>query len=581
MNNISKVPQLLVIGIICTVLSACNNAVGNQPSGNTEHSPAAPPTSLQLEPDTLYVTPQASGTFQATLLDENGNVVEGPVTWEATGGNIHENGVFEAGSQLGDYSITARSENGLADTSLIFIKRPLDAPSTWIYPGENIQAVVNEHAAGTEFLIKEGIHRMQSIEARTGDSYRGEPGSILSGAKELTDFVREGNYWVAIRQTQENPRYGPNEYGDEVCWDGTDGIHEDSRGCIFPEDLFFDDEPLRQVTHLSEVGPAAWYFDYDADRIYMHDDPTGHKVETSVLWDAITGNGAHHAIVESLIIEKYANAAQHAALHFVHSDGVIVANNEIRSCHGQGINITAGNDGQIIDNYVHHNGQMGLSSSGAIDLRIAGNEVSYNNYAGYNSSWEAGGSKFGASTRLVIRDNNVHHNEGKGLWTDGNDIETLIELNEVYENSDHGILREIGYSALIRNNTVTYNGWHGIVVDSSPDVEVHDNIIQNNGWNWTTRPLAQIVARDTRNGAPGAFGPWEVRNLWVHDNRVEGEVVAGVTGPEHVFSNGYNNRFDANSYFLSTQQPFAWLGALRGEYEWLVYGHDLNGTFHR
>jgi parallel beta-helix repeat protein len=449
-----------------------------------------------------------------------------------------------------------------------------------IHPGESIQRAVDANPAGTSFLIKAGMYRMQTVVAKPGDQFVGERGATLSGARVLTEFAREGTYWVATGQTQENPRYGPTPYGAEVCWDGSDGKHPDSRGCIYPEDLFLDNRPLRHVTTLAAVGPGSWFFDYQGDKVYFADDPTGHVVEVGVTATAIRGDGANGAVVRGLIIEKYADAAQRAAVDFRNSSSVVIRDNEIRWCHGAGAAITTGTSGEISGNYIHDNGELGIGSFGSVDLVVANNQLARNNYAGYNSAWEAGGAKFSRTTGLVVRGNSVHDNAGKGIWTDTDDIQTLIEQNVITGNTDHGLFREAGYSAIVRDNTVVNNGWHGIIIDSSPDVEVSGNTVQNNGWNWPS-PLPQIGARDTRAGAQGRYGPWEVRNLWVHDNTVTGPVAAGVTGPDAIFAVDHNNRFDRNKYHLSGQRSFQWRGIMLTDQEWQAAGQDANGSFSR
>jgi parallel beta-helix repeat protein len=91
---------------------------------------------------------------------------------------------------------------------------------------------------------------------------------------------------------------------------------------------------------------------------------------------------------------------------------------------------------------------------------------------------------------LVLRNNFVHHNKGPGLWTDIDNIYTLIEDNRVEDNSRLSIYREISYDATIRNNSASRNGFSlpdsdvvrggGIAIRSSSNVEVYGNIVSNN-----------------------------------------------------------------------------------------------------
>ena len=113
------------------------------------------------------------------------------------------------------------------------------------------------------------------------------------------------------------------------------------------------------------------------------------------------------------------------------------------------------------DNKIHDNGVIGLEVSWVRELGalVEGNEIYGNNTSGADEYYEAGGSKFGETENLVVRDNFVYDNNGPGLWTDIDNINTLYENNVVVGNSGAGIFHEISYSATIRNNQVRGNGF--------------------------------------------------------------------------------------------------------------------------
>ena len=47
-----------------------------------------------------------------------------------------------------------------------------------LHPGDDFQAVISGHPAGTVFLVKAGVHREQSVVPRDGDVFIGEPGAF-------------------------------------------------------------------------------------------------------------------------------------------------------------------------------------------------------------------------------------------------------------------------------------------------------------------------------------------------------------------------------------------------------------------
>jgi parallel beta-helix repeat protein len=446
------------------------------------------------------------------------------------------------------------------------------AQSVAISPGTNIQTVVNAYPAGTTFLLKTGVHSMQTIRPRNGDKFVGEPGTVLSGARRLTTFQQAGRLWVAGGQTQEGMK------GKGYCKAGYPL-------CTYPEQLFINGELLEPVASPGEIGPpnwsvapGQWYFDYAADQIYIPYNPTGLRIETSVTPTAFEPT-ADNVTVSGLIIEMYAGVSQQGAINAQGRTGWIITGNEIRKNHGPGI--TVGSRAQVRQNYVQNNGQIGIVGSGD-DILIENNEVYHNNTAHYYPLWEAGGVKFTFTSNLVVRGNFVHANGGPGLWTDQDNVNTLYENNTSDDNDWMGIIHEISYSAIIRNNIVRRNGFGypdwiagaGILVAGSPDVEIYGNSLDGN---------ADGIGAMQQNRGSGAYGPYEVWNLWVHDNFIANS--AGWTGLVQDVGDtapftSRNNRFERNHYQLgSNPLPFTWMNLELDQRGWTGFGLDTTGTF--
>jgi parallel beta-helix repeat protein len=224
----------------------------------------------------------------------------------------------------------------------------------------------------------------------------------------------------------------------------------------------------------------------------------------------------------------------------------------------------------VINNRIHHNGQMGLCGQGA-DIVVENNEVDHNNTQGHHYGWEAGGSKWVKTTNLIVRGNYSHHNYGIGFWTDINNVHTLYENNVISDNDAIGIFHEVSYDAVIRNNVIRDNGFgvdwsvdgSGIKVSSSPDVEIYGNTIADNAGGVM---LTQYERSDT--SIPTGFAPHLNRNNYVHDNtfvlshgRV-GAMVASSSADSHICDAASNNRYRRNTYTLPTSSTtaFLWCG---------------------
>jgi len=526
---------------------------------------AAPSPSLSVQ-----VSPSTATAVAGTPIQFNASVTgttNTSVVWTATGGTINASGQYTPGPTAGTFSVTATISGGTAAGGAA-VSVSTTSNGVAIAPGQDIQAQINAKPTGTTFRLLAGTHRLAAPLVPKGDStFVGDTGAVVSGARVLSGFTRSGSYWTVGGQTQEN---GPIMGGCLAAYPR----------CNRPEELYIDDVPLRHVASLSEVGPGKWYFDYGADRIYFYDDPTGHRVETAVVSHAFGGSAPNVTIAE-LVIEKFANRAQQGAVDGIFSSGWTVRDNEIRLNHGLGLRL--GTTMDAIGNHVHHNGQLGVGGVGD-NILVEGNEISYNNTAGYDPDWEAGGTKFVQTLYLLVRNNFVHHNNGPGLWTDIDNRSSIFEGNRVEDNVRMGILHEISYAIVIRNNTVRRNGFGlsswvwgaGIVISSSSNAEVYGNIVEDN---------AGGIVGVQQNRGSGAHGAYQVSNLWVHDNTVRmNQGYTGIgqdVGDTSIFTSR-NNRFDRNTYQLgSYTYPFAWMDAARNDSQWRTFGNDISGTFAR
>jgi len=461
-----------------------------------------------------------------------------------------------------------------------------------ITPGKDIVALVNSAPPGTTFNIHAGTYRLGTpIAAKTGDVFHGQSGAVLSGARLLTGFQQEGSNYFVDGQTQ---RHRVNIEGPKC--------QPDYPRCGYPEDLYFDDKPLRHVDSLSALGPGMWYFDYDHSRIYFADNPAGHVVETSVTPAAFQPGPANKVTIEELVIEKFSTPVMTGAVGGA-GTGLgspekgadwVVRNCEIRLNHGDGIRVNFG--WQILHNNIHHNGNLGIgggvggggaNGGGNADSRILiqNNEVAFNNYAHVSPKFGAGGIKLVKTRGLVLRGNNSHDNVGSGIHLDINNYNALYDGNTVADNTEQGILHEISFAAVARNNKLLRNGsiypngsfWlyaANLLSSSSQGLEAYCNYIEvsaqgGNGADMLTQHRGDAVA-STGN--------------YFHHNTVVFEGNSGVSGAarEREIENFFapNNRFDYNAYYLPdlSRKVFSWNDKMNTFAQFQAAGEETHGS---
>lgn len=574
----SRRALVALVGLLAATVSGCEDQSDPAAGPSTEAarvSIARPDSGLRMAVgDTVNLAASLSGPSAGPSSD---------IVWTSSDTAIAEVAAVSAAGPghasvrlkgAGAAVITAKAGAAASDTLTVTVASTGLASvttGTTIIPGQSIQSAVNAYPGGTTFTLKAGVHRLQSIQPKPGDIFVGEPGAILSGARLLTTFSRSGTYYVATGQTQQG-------YASGVCASG-------SPACALPEQLFIDDRVLTRVTSLSQVTSGKWYFDYAADKAYFSDNPSGHRVEISVNTYAFASSSAN-VTVKNLIVEKYANSASMGAFLGTNASGWILDGNEVRWNHSVGV--APGSGWKLLRNKIHHNGQLGVSAGGRSNVLLDGNEIAYNNTAGFSQFWEAGGAKFIKNSNLTVRNNYVHHNDGAGLWTDTSYPTTIYEYNRVTDNTYGGIFHEVSYDAIIRYNTCERNGlakfgalrYGGISVDNSPNVEIYGNTVSNNRDGIGGRQVSHSVTT-------GPYGALQLKNLYVHDNTVTMSQSGGYTGViQYVGDNSYytsrGNRFAKNTYYLSgSAMYFNWYGSPRTDSQWRGYGEDTGGTFHR
>lgn len=429
----------------------------------------------------------------------------------------------------------------VAISELIAYKRLTDdvsvagAKTVYINPGDDVrQKFFDNKEANTTFILKSGVHSLykpgrdlvyKSIMDPQADGVviTGEPGAVINGAVELTNPRRENNYWVYDNFTLETePK--PSSQQVEANKSGTGKVCQaEFPRCNYNEELYISTNEypgykmLKHVDNKSKLTADTWYYDYGANKVYLGADPSNKKVEMAVVQFALI-TSKRYITVKNLTFEKFATPAQRSTIEIFGDDGVIEYN-EVRYVHGTGI--TVSKRGKMRYNYVHHNGQKGLGGKvegGVVEF----NEIAYNNQAGFEITWDAGGTKFALTKDITIRNNYSHHNKGPGIWTDIDVKNAVYDGNIVVFNEKHGIQHEISYDGEFKNNFVAYNGqsgsdFHQIFIQMSSNIKVHNNtvITPSTGGNGI------IVQNDSgRDNSPTYGGPVTAHNVDVYNNKI-------------------------------------------------------------
>ena len=434
--------------------------------------------------------------------------------------------------------------------------------------GDDFQEVVDRYPPGTSYVIAAGVHRLQEVVVDDGDTFVGEDGAVLSGARVLEGFTPRRGLWAIDGQSQQGFVHG-------TVLEGREAVRH-------PEDLWLDDVRLEHVAELEDVGPGRWYFAYDDDRIWMGDDPRGRRVETSVASAAFRGPGTRDVTIRNVVVERYANRAQRGAIDGYASLGWRVVDVTARENHAGGIGIGPGM--QVEGCAVLDNGQIGIVGTGTVGdgadaisapVSVRRCEIARNGSIGFDWQWEAGATKFKRVRGLVFEQNWVHDNDGPGPWFDVDNFDVVVRSNLVEGNTAAGILYEISFGeAVIAWNEVRGNGVPGprslgvgISISTSSGVDVRANLVDDQ--------LIGIYAQGDDRGISDVGGPRVLRDLVVEGNVVVGAERNGIDVGDALDVSA----FRSNTYVTAGNEPTFVLGDERLTFtEWQDVGMDEDGA---
>jgi parallel beta-helix repeat protein len=429
----------------------------------------------------------------------------------------------------------AQAGPSLAGTCSGYSLTPADAP--------NIQSIIDAKPGGTAFCFGPGVYRMTDVIIPKGSDKLIGAGAtradvILTGAKVLTGWTASSGLYVHSGDVVSLLKGGN-------CYTGTE--------CQYSDWLFRGGLPMTRVLSTcssTKVLAGDFCVDYSGKKIYVHDDPTGQTMSYSYVPRAIGGSGTG-VVVKDMTFDKFASPVG-GAKTIRAGTGWLVDNVVMQYNHGCAIGLD-GTSGTVVQNSrFHDNGQLGYcgTSTGA---KFQNNEVDHNNFLGVNGPWGGGGGKFTQSVNVTVANNNVHDNNGNGIWFDMDSKGGVISGNTATNNSGiygagNGITYEISCWGTIVGNVSTGNGMSGIQLRSSHDTTIggsgQGNTIANN-------KIAGMRVIVDRSGTQPHCGAITGSNNRFTANTVtmpSGTSLNGVQNFKPYTANG--NVFSANHYYM-------------------------------
>jgi len=326
-----------------------------------------------------------------------------------------------------------------------------------VYPGDNIQSVVERYPNGTEFNLKAGVYFGQTILPKDNDSFIGDPGVLLDGqnitayAFIYDDSIRHpSNVTISgltiQRYTTPNRRgaiLGMNTRNwqvsnNEIRSNGWAGV---------------------------ECGPGMRVFGN-----YIHDNGSAGIIGYLATGTILDNNEV--AYNNTSYLDPNTVNGSSSGIKFFQSSNVIVRNNNVHNnYYAPGIWFDADNTNALIDsNYVWSNGWSGIvveTSLSAIvrNNTIIGNGIGY----GYGTPGMTGAGIFlSVSSNVQVYNNTVWYNQNGIIG---------IEQNRGAGSQGTWYLR---YNYVHDNKVTLFSGATGLVADDGNNTIFTTNIFWNN-----------------------------------------------------------------------------------------------------
>ncbi len=296
------------------LVTGCSDGIDNDNDGKVDFE-GDPGCMSPFDNDETY-------DLASPLTPQNIHVVEAAATivhlaWdplddaELAGYNIYRDGrridtvlrpaFYDVNVEMGvdyEYEVRSMGANGLESTSssLVSVSVPLrdartPAETIFVSPEDfqgygSLKSIIENSPEDTTFVLRPGVYRLTSeIRPRTGQSIFGQQGAVLSGAILLNENEWETEtfngdilyVWpdlLIYDQTHQEPG---------SCADG-------GYGCLYRQDLFFNDQVLERVMNKEDLAPGKFYTHHDKykTRCVRSGDHSGTETET-IYVDATSG----------------------------------------------------------------------------------------------------------------------------------------------------------------------------------------------------------------------------------------------------------------------------------------------------
>lgn len=355
-------------------------------------------------------------------------------------------------------------------------------PGTVARPMRSIEAAVRRAQEGQTIALREGVwHEMVHVGVAPRVHLRSWPNEEvwLDGTTELTGFTPDSSTWrldgygVDLDVSPTFTRGAPDN--TEPGWRFVDPA---APMAADPQQVWLDDEPLRQVSQLSEVGPGKFFVDRTRRALYIGSDPSDHRVSAGVLRKALTITAAG-VTVSGIGIRRYVPSLPDFGAVTVGAPDANLRNVLVVDSSTIGVSVQS-QRATLTRVEIIGTGMLGLHASRADDLRLLDVAVTNSNTERFNMAPTAGGAKITASRRLRVEGGSYSNNHSSGIWLDESVVDAVIDNVDTNYNALHGIHVELSSGVTVFSVSAKDNAGNGIRIQGSDRIRIWNSTFMGN-----------------------------------------------------------------------------------------------------
>ncbi len=423
-------------------------------------------------------------------------------------------------------------------------------------PFKTISAATKAAKANGTVVVRGGVyHESVLVYPHDGLTVQAYPKETvwLDGSEQVTGWSKSGNVWVKSNWTtffDNSPTYvkgAPDNTAEHWRW-----VNPSYPMASYPDQIWVDNIPLKQVGSRSAVTAGTFYVDRSAKQLVMGTDPTNKRVDVSTLSEAMSVR-ATNSVIRGIGVRRYATSVPQMGAITIYFKGVKLENMMIVDNATTGLFVGATNV-SLKNVTLRNNGLLGMGANQADNLKIESVLSEGNNSQRFNHGPVSGAMKITTTRKATITGSSFVNNYGHGPWFDESSYDVTFVDNDSVNNDGYGMLFELSDTAKIANNVFAQNDESGLNVQDAGNVEIWNNtFVDNNGsviivQDERRASNLSISGHDKRRTLPDPTVPWITKNVTLANN-----VFSQSTGDYVVQVNDWSKEFKSSQMLTKSE----------------------------